>query len=74
MNASLRRLRKRRTALVVACVLLLGAFAGGCLAAKLENGFDLKGPKGLAGYIGNLIQSSGCAFDSGTFDSCSFGP
>lgn len=63
-----------------AVALALGTLSlGNCLAADLENGFDLKGPKGVVGYVVNLtqpvvnlFQPAACRFDTGTFDSCSF--
>jgi len=52
-------------------VLLLCA---GCIASRLSNGFDLKGPKGFIGYLTvSLTQSSSCYFDTDSFDTCAFG-
>lgn len=65
----------RRLILLIIVSLLL-SLSVGCLAARLENGFDLKGPRGLIGYIGSLISPvfPNCAFDQGNFDQCSFAP
>lgn len=52
------------------------ALSGACLAARLNNGFDLKGPRGLVGYLGALLSPAlpPCSFDQGSFDQCSFSP
>jgi hypothetical protein len=69
-----------RTAAFGLAGLLACFLGGGCLDAKLENGFDLKGPKGLLGYIGGVLgvspgfESEGCAFDKNAFDACRIEP
>ncbi len=48
---------------------------GGCLVSNLHNGFDLKSPTGAFFYLVLPgLQSGECAFDSGRFGSCTFGP
>ena len=67
-------LHRRVRSAFLGALLVLGAAAGlGCLASHLDNGFDLKGPKGIVGYIGPLLSGPSCAFDTGTFDACKFG-
>ena len=58
------------------CLLSIALLAGGaCLAARLNNSFDLKGPKGLMGYIVAFLPgTSPCVFDAAEFESCPFGP
>ncbi len=52
---------------------LLVVGAGGCLTSELSNSFDLKGPKGLLGYVGGYINEFACRFDQGKFEDCWFG-
>ncbi len=66
---------KNRILLWIGATIVALAIGGGCLVSDLDNSFDLKGPKGIAGYLGGLIQQTYCRFDSpGKFDSCTFGP
>ena len=52
------------------CILLI---TGSCIASRLNNSFDMKGPRGLGGYIMILITGAPpCKFDAASFDSCSF--
>jgi hypothetical protein len=66
----------KRRSLQVICMAGILALSGACLAARLNNGFDLKGPRGLVGYLGALLSPTfpPCSFDQGNFDQCSFSP
>ncbi|MBI3395064.1 MAG: hypothetical protein HY042_04450 [Spirochaetia bacterium] len=68
----LKRMRRLAPWMILTAVAL--AISGGCLASDLNNGFDLKSPRGFMGYLGGMAQESLCRFDSKAFDSCTFGP